>query len=77
MYDEGRGVPADGALSAAWYRKAAEQGDVKGQYYLAQCYEYGVGVALDLKAASAWYAKAAKQGHRESAAALARLKAAG
>lgn len=33
-YEQGKGVPQDYAQAAAWYRKAAEQGDATAQYYL-------------------------------------------
>ena len=39
MYEAGKGVPQDFKLAASWYRKAAEQGNVWGQYFLAQCIE--------------------------------------
>lgn len=42
-----------------WYRKAAEQGDSKGQNGLGRCYEHGLGVPKDLAAAAQWYRIAA------------------
>jgi TPR repeat protein len=39
--DSGRGVPKDRSQAAAWYRKAAEQGDAKAQFNLGLMYRYG------------------------------------
>ena len=47
MYQEGQGVPQDYAEAVRWYRKSAEQGDVKGQSALGLMYERGQGVAQD------------------------------
>ena len=53
---------SDDKQAVAWYRKAAEQGNVDAQYNLGVKYEYGKGVAQDYKQAVAWYRKAAEQG---------------
>ena len=45
-----------------WLRKAAEQGDAKGQTLLAVCYNEGKGVAKDYKEAVKWWTKSAEQG---------------
>ena len=45
-----------------WYRKAADQGNAKAQYYLGVCYDYGDGVDMDLQEAAKWYRKAADNG---------------
>ncbi len=37
-------------LNAAWYRKAAEQGNAGAQFYLGSCYDQGRGVDKDPKA---------------------------
>ena len=47
--------------AAAWYRKAAEQGNVVGQMRLAALYRDGKGVARDMAEAAVWYRKAAEQ----------------
>ncbi len=58
---------ADDANSAVfWLRKAADQGDAKGNYYLGVCYEYGIGVKEDEKTALEYYFTAANAGHPEA-----------
>jgi uncharacterized protein len=63
MYREGRGVPQDYAAAAAWYRKAADQGDASAQNNLGFMYHRGRGVPQDYAAAAVWYRKAADQGN--------------
>ena len=43
------------------YKKAAERGDVRAQWNLANCYYLGNGVARNLEQAVYWYQKAAEQ----------------
>jgi TPR repeat protein len=43
-YEHGRGVTVNFAQAAAWYLKAAEQGDAFAQYQLGLLYEEGNGV---------------------------------
>jgi len=62
MYEFGNGVPEDDVQAAAWYRKAAEQGNVNGQWALGAMYENGRGVPQEDAQAAAWYRKAAEQG---------------
>jgi TPR repeat protein len=62
MYHQGEGVQRDYKQAAAWYRKAAEQGDTQAQYNLGEMYEQGHGVQRDYKQAVAWHWKAADQG---------------
>lgn len=66
MYDLGRGVTKDYAEAALWYRRAAEQGNVKAQHNLANMYEHKQGLPADyaLAAALAWYRRAAEQGYQ-------------
>lgn len=45
-----------------WYRKAADQGSVKGEDGLGYAYYYGYGVRRDYAEAARWYRKSAKQG---------------
>ena len=45
-----------------WLRKAAEQGNPDGEYFLGMAYSFGNGVELDFKKALLWYLKAAEQG---------------
>lgn len=49
--------------TTSWYRKAAEQGNADGQFYLAWRYREGKGVAKDLKQSFHWLLQAAEQGH--------------
>ena len=49
-------------ISAARYRKDAEQGDANAQFNLGVCYANGLGVAEDATEAVKWFRKAAKQG---------------
>jgi TPR repeat protein len=49
--------------AAAWYRKAAEQGNAEAQTNLGVLYEQGQGVPQNFKEAAAWHRKAAEQGH--------------
>lgn len=47
-----------------WFKKAAEQGDAKGQYQLGQMYTEGkAGLKESEKEASIWYEKSANQGY--------------
>jgi TPR repeat protein len=46
--DSGRGATQDHSQSAAWYRKAAEQGDAKAQFNLGLMYRYGPGYSPNL-----------------------------
>lgn len=49
--------------AAAWYRRAAEQGDAVAQWSLGLMYANGRGVAQNHTEAIAWYRLAAEQGH--------------
>jgi hypothetical protein len=62
LYEVGWGVPDDYEQAAAWYRKAAEQGDASAQFRLGALYEVGWGVPQDFGQAAAWWRKAAEQG---------------
>ena len=59
---------------AEQWRKAAEQGDAKAQYYLGHCYNMGEGVAQDKAEAVKWYRKAAEQGLEVAELVLKRLE---
>ena len=68
-YAAGKGAPreprqlaADYKQAAAWYQKAAEQGNIPAQIHLADLYRDGRGVTRDMAQAVAWYRKAADQG---------------
>jgi localization factor PodJL len=62
-YAEGRGVPADAAEAAKWYRLAAERGLAIAQFRIASLYERGEGVPQNRVAAADWYRRAAEQGN--------------
>jgi len=57
-----RQLAADYKQAAAWYRKAADQGNIDAQIHLADLYRDGRGVARDMAQATVWYRKAADQG---------------
>ena len=77
LYVKGEGVPKDDAQAAAWYRKAADQGDVAAQSNLGLLYAKGKGVAQDYAEAAKWYRKAADQGDLAAQINLALLYAKG
>lgn len=51
------------AEALSWYRKAADQGNVRAQYNLGVMYDHGDGVEQDYAEAVNWFRKAADQGH--------------
>ena len=69
MYEEGKGagVPQDYTAAAQWYRKAAEQGDVRGQFHIGRMYEQGKGVPQDYVVAHMWYNLVAARGIERAA----------
>ena len=63
--DGGGTLPSDRVVED--YREAAERGDAKAQFLLAQMYHYGCsGVARDLVQAFVWYAAAIVRGYPHS-----------
>lgn len=61
-----------------WFKKAAEQGDAKGQYHLGQMYTEGKGGLKESeKEAAQWYEKSATQGYAPAQYYLAILYLAG
>jgi localization factor PodJL len=62
-YAEGRGVPANAAEAAKWYKLAAERGLAIAQFRVASLYERGEGVEQSRMAAAEWYRRAAEQGN--------------
>ena len=56
-----------------WYQKAAEQGNVYGQYNMGRFYDLGQGVPQNRALAIEWYQKAAAQGHGAARERLAEL----
>ncbi len=62
-YAAGNTVARDYKQAEAWYRKAADKGDVAGELHLAALYrDGGKGFPRDMAQAAAWYRKAADQG---------------
>lgn len=65
--DYARGLAAyksgDYATAHQEWLAAAELGEARAQYRLADLYETGLGVARDFHEASKWYRQAAHQGH--------------
>lgn len=62
-YTEGRGVTADRAEAAKWYKLAADRGLAPAQYRLANLYEKANGVERNLSEAKRYYTLAAEQGN--------------
>lgn len=69
LYNKGGAVERNDKMAAAWFEKAANQGNAEAQYQLGNLYENSQ-LSKDYKAAANWYQKAAQQG---SAKAQARL----
>ncbi len=63
MYCNGEGVPQDFLAAAAWYTKAANEGNPLSQYGLGLMYYNGQGVPRDYTLASEWLTLAANQGN--------------
>ena len=63
-YPDGEGFRKDAALAAAWYRKAADQGDADAQGTLGFMYYRGEGVPEDHVLAREWLGQAAQQGNK-------------
>jgi TPR repeat protein len=62
-YAAGVGGARDLKQAAAWYGKAAEQGNLAGELHLAALYrDGGKGFVRDMTQAAAWYRKAADLG---------------
>ena len=57
-YQEGRGVELSPRKAAWWFRRAADNGDAWGMYYLGECFENGVGEQKDADEAYLWYCQA-------------------
>ena len=53
----------DYPAAAAWFRKAADQGNAEAQEALGMMYESGMGVPQDNAEAASWFRKAAEQEH--------------
>jgi len=55
IYRDGDGVAQDFAEAMRWYERAAGQGDVGAQLFVADGYAYGMGVTRDRIEAYKWY----------------------
>jgi len=73
MYQLGRnGFERDAKKSATWMQKAAEQGLVEAEVFMAALHDRGLGVKQDYNKATQWYEKAAAQKHGTALAILGR-----
>jgi hypothetical protein len=62
QYENGEGVPRDGARAAALYCQAARMGDAQSQYNLGWMYSHGRGVERSDATAAFFFHAAAEQG---------------
>jgi len=76
-YTEGRHVPQDLAIAAAWFDRAARRGMAPAQFRLGSMYEKGLGVKKDLDEARRLYLAASDQGNAKAMHNLAVLYAEG
>lgn len=58
LYKEGDGDESDFEAAAAWFRKAAMQGNEEAQFQLGEMYRKGHGVVQDFGLAAHWYRQA-------------------
>lgn len=65
MYQWGEGVETNHEQAVYWFRKAAEQGDARGQLLLGKMYDWGHGVEDNFELAVYWFTKSAEQGNAE------------
>ncbi len=56
----------DPVEASKWFGKAAAQGHMEAQFYLAAAFEKGLGVKQDFTEAIAWYQKSAEQGYADA-----------
>ncbi|MBP3298466.1 MAG: sel1 repeat family protein [Muribaculaceae bacterium] len=73
MFLEGKGVNANPADAAYWFRKAAQNGHAASQFEIGYCFANGVGVQPDERIAAEWFWRAAEQGDPDAAFYLARM----
>jgi len=66
------GVAKDAQRSAKWMLKAANQGLVEAEVFMAALYDRGLGVKQDVNTATKWYEKAAAQQYGTALAMLGR-----
>lgn len=78
LFEEGFKIRRDQpAAAAAFFRQAAEMGNILAQHHLAQIWEEGQGVSQDFGEAVRWYAKAAERGYPQALTRLGDFYAAG
>jgi len=76
-FAEGKGVPQDLTMAAAWFDRAARRGIAPAQFRLGSMYEKGVGLKKDLQEARRLYLAAADKGSAKAMHNLAVLYAEG
>jgi localization factor PodJL len=76
-FAEGKGVPQDLAMAAAWFDRAARRGIAPAQFRLGSMYEKGVGLKKDVQEARRLYLAAADKGNAKAMHNLAVLYAEG
>lgn len=62
LNENGFGMAKDLPQAAAWYLKAAEQGNSDAQFNLGAMHEHGIGLPVNYSEAARWYRPAAEQG---------------
>jgi TPR repeat protein len=67
LYATGKGLPADQAKAATWFRHAAQGGLAAAQSELARRYFLGLGIEQDARQAYYWASLAANAGRPEAA----------
>jgi len=65
-HDGAGGLKQDDAAAVEWFKKAAAQGDLEGEYNLGIAYYRGIGVTKDINEAVKWFHKSAEQGDAEA-----------
>ena len=73
MYLNAFGVKKDEGRAFAEFQKAANRGDITGQFMLATMYEQGMGITQNLDMAIHWYRISAQRGDRIAAPAMSAL----
>lgn len=63
LYLDGTGVARDDERAYFYFSRAAEGGDVEGEYRRGVCRQKGIGVEVDKTSAFVWLKKAAEHGH--------------
>lgn len=77
MFGAGLGVPRDDMAAAAWFEKAAAQGNERARGNLARLHLLGLGVPRDPAKAASLFKRAAMSGYVKAQAALGNLYARG